>query len=333
MAPLVTMAAIGACISCAAAGTVSALGVAGSRGGWPDVFNSFAPFQIAGAALGGGLAWFGFGPGLLQNILFTLAVTAAATGAARVAPEIAKLRRPGRSNDYDFRVLSANVWRDNPTPEGAVAAILACDADAVILQEADGSLARASSPLKARYPYICGCPHAELRIFSKAPVLAHDCSCKRAVARRGRLLWASAHLPHGEVITLATTHFSQPYGNAQVAEREGLAVELKRLASGHLILAGDFNTTPWSVGMARQDDLLSPLRRRTIGWFSWPARLGGLAWHAPLLPIDHIYTGPGWGVARLRRVRIPGSDHFGTEAALTLAAVRDRVMRLSANAD
>jgi endonuclease/exonuclease/phosphatase (EEP) superfamily protein YafD len=86
-----------------------------------------------------------------------------------------------------------------------------------------------------------------------------------------------------------------------------------------LILAGDFNITPWSRGMRRQDKLLAPLRRWTVAWFTWPARAAGFAWPLPLLPIDHVYAGPAWGSVRLRRVRIPGSDHFATEATFRLA--------------
>ena len=100
-------------------------------------------------------------------------------------------------------------------------------------------------------------------------------------------------------------------------ERGALALAVADLDARHLILAGDFNTTPWSQGMRRQDAMLAPLRRRTIAWFTWPARLLRLTlnWPLPLLPIDHVYGGPGWGQVRLRRVRLPGSDHFATEAA------------------
>ena len=80
------------------------------------------------------------------------------------------------------------------------------------------------------------------------------------------------------------------------------------------------DTAAWSHGMRRQDRMLAPLRRWTIAWFTWPARApnGNLAWRLPLLPIDHIYAGPAWGQVRLRRVPIPGSDHFATEAAFCL---------------
>lgn len=123
------------------------------------------------------------------------------------------------------------------------------------------------------------------------------------------------------MVALATTHFSHPYrGDAQRRERQALAASVHGLDARRLILAGDFNTAAWSPGMRRQDDLLAPLRRWSIAWLTWPARLlaARLTWPLPLLPIDHVYAGPDWGAARLRRVRVPGSDHFATEAAFWL---------------
>jgi endonuclease/exonuclease/phosphatase (EEP) superfamily protein YafD len=316
MDALVVAAGIGAALVCVAAAIISILGLIGVRGGWPDVFNSFAPLQVAAALLGAGLARIWLGPGALSDGVLILGAVAAVAGLARIAPELARLRPSEHGEGELFRILLANVWNRNPTPGKAVAAILARDADAVILQEARGSLAPELPRLRVRYPFASQCPHSGLRVFSRAPILAQGCCCERAVSRRGRLLWATIAGPGDETVTLATTHLSHPYQSAQAAERKSLSMELGRLDLQGLVLAGDFNTTPWSEGMRRQDAMLAPLRRRTIGWFSWPARLGGLAWPLPVLPIDHLYAGPGWGLARLRRLRIPGSDHFATEATL-----------------
>jgi endonuclease/exonuclease/phosphatase (EEP) superfamily protein YafD len=105
----------------------------------------------------------------------------------------------------------------------------------------------------------------------------------------------------------------------QARERKALAAAVEGLDRRRLILAGDFNTTPWSHAMRSQDAMLAPLRRWTIAWPTWPARLPQwkLTWLLPLLPIDHIYAGPAWTQVRLRRVRLPGSDHFATEASLS----------------
>jgi endonuclease/exonuclease/phosphatase (EEP) superfamily protein YafD len=100
--------------------------------------------------------------------------------------------------------------------------------------------------------------------------------------------------------------------------REALAAQLRRTSGPNAVLTGDFNTTPWSFAMRRQDAVFLPLVRRTIAQFSFPARLAGRRWVVPLLPIDHLYASPAWKLARLQRVRIPGSDHFASEAVLWL---------------
>jgi endonuclease/exonuclease/phosphatase (EEP) superfamily protein YafD len=73
--------------------------------------------------------------------------------------------------------------------------------------------------------------------------------------------------------------------------------------------------------MARQDQSLAPLRRRTIAWATWPSRLDlfSVVWSLPLVPIDHIYAGTRWRTDQLARVALAGSDHFATELVLSPA--------------
>ena len=296
--------------------------LASDRDGRADALASFAPFALGMALAGAVLALGAFRPGLPAIVLLGLDGVSAAICLATVAPELIRLRPVFRPDPPLLRILSGNLCWTNPTGEQAVAAILERDIDAVILQEAGRRLTGPLVRLEARYPHVAACPHSSLRIYTKSPIIAHECSCERAETPRGRLLTATIALAGGETVTLATTHFSHPYsGDAQARERKSLAAEVGVLDVRRLILAGDFNTTPWSHGMRRQDQLLTPLRRRTIAWFTWPARLTkwGLAWPLPFLPIDHVYTGPGWGLVGLRRVRIPGSDHFATEAAFAWA--------------
>ena len=125
--------------------------------------------------------------------------------------------------------------------------------------------------------------------------------------------------PDQQHLTLVTTHLAHPFPPAlQEAQRRALAARVRALGTSNMILTGDFNSTPWSYALKRLDASLTPLRRWTISWFTWPARLDdlGVPWPIPLLPIDHIYISPQWHVASLTRSRIPGSDHFATAAVL-----------------
>ena len=80
----------------------------------------------------------------------------------------------------------------------------------------------------------------------------------------------------------------------------------------HVILVGDFNSTPWSFARRREETALG-LERRTRILPTYPANGPfGVA----LLPIDHVYAGPGWGTVSINRGPRLGSDHYPIVAVL-----------------
>jgi endonuclease/exonuclease/phosphatase (EEP) superfamily protein YafD len=76
-----------------------------------------------------------------------------------------------------------------------------------------------------------------------------------------------------------------------------------------MILTGDFNATPWSASLRRTDAALA-LTRRDRALPTWPARVLGRSWPLPILPIDHVYAGPGWATVKVERGPAFGSDHY-----------------------
>jgi endonuclease/exonuclease/phosphatase (EEP) superfamily protein YafD len=300
-----------------AAAVLAAAGIGGWRSGWLDVANVFAPITLAMALCAAALAYICLDHGGTRDAILSLAAFAILYGLAVTVPEFARRPRSTPASARRMRILAANVWRDNPFPGAAVAEILARDADAVFLQESLGTLSVAMPLLRARYPYASEAVDSGAQILVKTPITAEGRHPRSRTPDDLDLVWVQTTTPDGTPVTLVTTHFSWPFPpGRQAAHRRVLADRVSRLPGAELILAGDFNTTPWSFAMRRQDRALAPLRRVTRAWFSWPARLTGLgrSWPVPLLPIDHIYAGPGWTGARLTRVRIPGSDHFATEA-------------------
>ena len=309
----------------AVAALLALLGLGGSRSGWLDVINSFAPMILILGLMGGGLALASLDQGGARVVTLGLALIAVAYGAFVIAPEYLRWPSARTGSSAAYRVLSANVWSRNPSPYAAVAAILARDPDAVLLQESDGSIAFALPGLRAKYPYSSVCLGAGVEIFVKTPIVAQGCGLGSKTRAELELAWIQTTAQDGKPVTLVTTHFSHPFPPGyQEADRVALAARLKPLASGDLILAGDFNSTPWSFALKRQDQMLRPLTRRSIGWFSWPARLDRFRrpWSVPVLPIDHVYAGAKWTSTRFTQVRIPGSDHFATEVAFQRAPGR-----------
>lgn len=93
-----------------------------------------------------------------------------------------------------------------------------------------------------------------------------------------------------------------------------------------MIIAGDFNSTPWSFAR-RRDDRDFGLIRRTRALFTWPAEKishNRLPAPFPYLPIDHVYAGPGWATVSVERGPRLGSDHYPVVVTL---APRDAAAR------
>jgi endonuclease/exonuclease/phosphatase (EEP) superfamily protein YafD len=110
---------------------------------------------------------------------------------------------------------------------------------------------------------------------------------------------------------------------APTSERRALArnQELRELAarseavSEPLIVAGDFNVTPYSpyfLDWLEASGLTDSRRGRTLST-SWPATM-------PLfgIPIDHVAVNDGFTVVSHRKLPDFGSDHYGVVVELAL---------------
>lgn len=120
-----------------------------------------------------------------------------------------------------------------------------------------------------------------------------------------RLSWPSAT----RELAIVNTHLS-----IKATERAGqVATLLAGLDADEVVIAGDFNCTPWSRPFR---SLASTLRPATRGARTWPARL-------PIIPLDHIFVrGPlqiihagAWTHGAARRA----SDHLPVVAELEYA--------------
>ncbi|MBV8593019.1 MAG: endonuclease/exonuclease/phosphatase family protein, partial [Caulobacteraceae bacterium] len=98
-----------------------------------------------------------------------------------------------------------------------------------------------------------------------------------------------------------------------------LADDLAPFDRRSLILAGDFNSTPWSAALRRLDRALG-LERRTRAMFTFPVQpYSRYALWSPLpfLPLDHVFAGEDWKTVRVTVGRNVGSDHLPVVAVLT----------------
>jgi endonuclease/exonuclease/phosphatase (EEP) superfamily protein YafD len=231
-----------------------------------------------------------------------------------------------------LRVLSANVLASNPAPDQVLDFILAADADLVVLVDARGERWReVLAKIGVTYPYQAPeargrDDHTAVILFSRLPILEHR-RVRRPGGRESNVL---AEIAVGDcTIAVAAVHFISPSPiDAHDTRRRdrGLAYLAESIEGTDrpMIVAGDFNTSPWSPQFR---DLLAAteLHDAAVGhgyigtwprWF-WPMRI----------PIDHILV-KGLAVATITRGPAIGSDHFPIVADLRLVGgCSDRAQR------
>jgi vancomycin resistance protein VanJ len=270
-------------------------------GGWVpalDLLASFLPFF--GVAVLLGLLFARWRPGLT----IAAALLALVPFAIGVAPEWLRSIPAATSDAPRVLVLKHNVWAGNSDPADTAQTIIDAKPDVVMLQEVNGSFRPMLAALSQHFAHATRCPRGcDLAIFSRWPIADGDYFLKDAIGRKfgPALLWARIVPPAGEAFMVATLHYPRPTSRDQAVRRRDVAHALARIDRDALIVAGDMNLTPWAAAMREQDRALAPLTRMTRAP-SWPRAL-------PVLPIDHLYAGPDWGLVSTRQLPATGSDH------------------------
>jgi endonuclease/exonuclease/phosphatase (EEP) superfamily protein YafD len=124
----------------------------------------------------------------------------------------------------------------------------------------------------------------------------------------------------GGAFTVLGVHLSAPMRPRRAADRNReLDLLAERLASvdGPIVVAGDFNITPYSpffTDWLSDTGLVDARRGRTIS-ISWPTLLPILG-----IPIDHCVVSDEFAVIAHRRLPDFGSDHYAILAELALRA-------------
>jgi endonuclease/exonuclease/phosphatase (EEP) superfamily protein YafD len=228
---------------------------------------------------------------------------------------IAASSAPGRIKIIQFNALHTNE------DIGAVAAWLAAEnPDIVTVQEARHDL---RDVLRARTGWQVAGAAGDLMIFSRAPRIRMD---RPSLGPNSALHWVNATYPSAsgpyEVITV---HLGWPTGPLQRRQWAALARLVAHFPADRVILTGDFNATPWSFAM-RDGERRMPLIRRERALPTFPTRWKidePLRSPVAILPIDHVYAGPGWATVKVERGPSSlGSDHY--PLIVTLAPVAPR---------
>jgi endonuclease/exonuclease/phosphatase (EEP) superfamily protein YafD len=217
-----------------------------------------------------------------------------------------------------IKVVQFNVYFRNANVDGVIRWLAREDPDIIVLEETMPPL-RARLQAEGRWRSACtaGC---EVMILSKAaPVSAG--APKSLIRSEGPLSRATYRDAYGE-FTVLGVHYTWPTDpKIQQPQEARLAEAIGRYPRARTIVAGDFNSAPWSFARRRWDARFGLIRRdRALRTFPAPLpnrwRWLGLT---PWLAIDHVYAGPGWATVSVRRGPRMGSDHY--PVVVTLAPI------------
>lgn len=252
-----------------------------------------------------------------------LAVAAILSAGQLVVPALLKgLGKPAPVEGEVVKIVQFNLWVENNDPTATANWILAQDPDIVVTEEALGGAADVLRQISGRYPYKVTCDgqrKCSTIILSKKKPIASDGMMDDVYFPVTSATFQGA----GGPFTVIGVHSTWPLpAGPQQQQTKRLANALAGLPKERMIIAGDFNSTPWSFSLKRQDKAFG-IERRTHGVFSWPANdFAGIGLKAPfpVLAIDQVYAGDGWRTVSIKRGPTLGSDHY--PLLVTLAASR-----------
>lgn len=262
-----------------------------------------------------------------RRVAAALGVITVISAMALAAPDFLGSSATVPTRADSIKIVQFNAWYQNEDSDKSIKWLLEQDADIVILEEAKLQARPIQLALRQRYPFrvtcggLRGCP---TMIFSKHKPIAFSGlqTGRSAGAQPVAGVWAQYQDARG-VYTVAAVHLSWPAvpANLQSAQFKSLDRALSPLPKDRLILAGDFNSTPWSFALRAQERELG-LIRRTHHLASFPARAESRLFNGvllPIFPIDHVFAGRGWQTSVIRRGPRLGSDHYPLVAVLTPA--------------
>jgi endonuclease/exonuclease/phosphatase (EEP) superfamily protein YafD len=239
-------------------------------------------------------------------LLIALSVLAAAT-VAIVGP---RLPHPGPEPLEPLRLVSANVFSDNPAPAAAVVALLAQGADVEVAVETSPGFRADLTAQDTAHPY--SAVDDQLVVRSRYPIQPLE-DPPNVPARR--ILRVQIEGPGGPFVLYAV-HALNPLSESTFGDQLTWVRRLRAAAAREavpVVMAGDFNMSDRQVGYR---ELAGDLRDAITasGWGR--STYGDGLWATLFLRIDHVFESRTWCASGAARFDVPGSDHEGVAVSL-----------------
>jgi endonuclease/exonuclease/phosphatase (EEP) superfamily protein YafD len=209
-----------------------------------------------------------------------------------------------------IRIVTANLWVENASVQTGLKTLLDLDADVLVLTEVTPLAAMYIKQVVLGFPYRLVEPRENkygIAVLSQFPLQ----NARIEALGKPYIPMVRADITVGDsIMHLIAIHLETPRKVAYYASRNGQLRELAELAhdmEGPLVVAGDWNTTPWSHAY-RRFERESGLRNSRQGFGIMPT------WSArqpfPWFPIDQIVVSDGIRVAASHAGPNIGSDHL-----------------------
>jgi endonuclease/exonuclease/phosphatase (EEP) superfamily protein YafD len=280
-----------------------------------DMPNHFVPLVLAAAIAGLILLPFG-AHALAAHPYARAAIGLGLAGIAAInavpliaAPASAPEATERRGHAGTLTVVSFNVLTKNRRIDEIGRWLTGQNADVVVLQEMTHA---AREPMRralaAAYPYVHDCGCNDIVIYTRRPGV--DAGGQARTPGQPPLTWVTIGDRAGRDVQVVGLH---PRYNlvpsTYAAHYDWLVRNLPKFGD-RVIVAGDFNATPWSWQMQRLV-AATGLRRHGTYAASWPSPL-------PMLLIDNLLTTPGIEAVSFRTGPYLGSDHLPVVATVGL---------------
>lgn len=254
---------------------------------------------------------------LRAPLLGVAAVAGAALGAIPIVGYMGVATARADAGTDRFRLIAFNTWFRNHDYAAIGRFLEQAQPDVVVLEELSRKDALRLGEYLHSYPHSFNEPRPHgVVVFARWPIVSAESLAvadSPVLAARVTLDW------HGTQVTVLGAHLHWPLGPQSSRQRNAELAGIASFAAAHqgpLIVAGDFNVTPWSSHF--KDALArSGLSDCAAGHGlapSWPSQFPPLG-----IRIDHCWASPHWHSADVRVGPSLGSDHLPLIADLLWA--------------
>jgi endonuclease/exonuclease/phosphatase (EEP) superfamily protein YafD len=298
-----------------------------------DLLNHAQVLLFGGALAALVLALLLFGGSRWRRWIIGIAAAGLLASAITFVPEVISGFQPRAPLPADgtpvLKLMTHNLFGLNYEMDRVAAIVADEDPDIIALQEYFSEQSSELHPvLRERYPYFAQCrggKRANIGLYSKLPFTVAEGAgaCPDDGKQRTARILATFHLADGSSFSVITTHLDWPVPVQRQVTQFAELREAVDAVGGPLLVAGDFNSTPWSYALRRFGEQAG-LERQTRNLVTYPLRftLRRLIDTTPFLPLDHVMTRGGIAVHELHAGPYSGSDHLPVIASFSVQRPR-----------